>query len=102
MVRLAAEGQADLPPPRHLGLADLETKLVAAVGHMPPGRPGHDGILLHARRRLRSDRPLMVRDTPKTNALVAHLREHGVIATGWRASRGSDPGGERASPAPTG
>jgi len=26
----------------------------------------------------------MVRDTPKTNALVAHLREHGVIATGLK------------------
>ncbi len=28
--------------------------------------------------------PLMVRDTPKTNALVAHLREHGILATGLK------------------
>ena len=28
--------------------------------------------------------PLMVRDTPKTNALVTHLREHGVLATGLK------------------
>jgi glycine C-acetyltransferase len=28
--------------------------------------------------------PLMVRDTPKTNALVAHLRQHGVLATGLK------------------
>ena len=28
--------------------------------------------------------PLMVRDTPKTNALVAHLRRHGVLATGLK------------------
>jgi len=28
--------------------------------------------------------PLMVRDTPKTNALVTHLREHGIIATGLK------------------
>ena len=26
--------------------------------------------------------PLMVRDTPRTQALVAHLRAHGVLATG--------------------
>ena len=26
--------------------------------------------------------PLFVRDTPKTVALVKHLREHGVLATG--------------------
>jgi glycine C-acetyltransferase len=28
--------------------------------------------------------PLMVRDTPKTNALVAHLRQHGILATGLK------------------
>lgn len=28
--------------------------------------------------------PLMVRDTPRTNALVAHLRRHGVLATGLK------------------
>jgi glycine C-acetyltransferase len=28
--------------------------------------------------------PLMVRDTPKTNALGAHLREHGILATGLK------------------
>jgi glycine C-acetyltransferase len=28
--------------------------------------------------------PLMVRDTPKTNALVKHLREHGILATGLK------------------
>lgn len=28
--------------------------------------------------------PLMVRDTPKTNALVAHLRRHGVLGTGLK------------------
>jgi glycine C-acetyltransferase len=26
--------------------------------------------------------PLMVRDTARTTALVAHLREHGILATG--------------------
>lgn len=28
--------------------------------------------------------PLMVRDTPKTNALVRHLRENGILATGLK------------------
>lgn len=28
--------------------------------------------------------PLMVRDTPKTNALVRHLKEHGILATGLK------------------
>jgi glycine C-acetyltransferase len=28
--------------------------------------------------------PLMVRDTPKTNALVKHLRENGILATGLK------------------
>ncbi|HYN20372.1 MAG TPA: aminotransferase class I/II-fold pyridoxal phosphate-dependent enzyme [Thermoanaerobaculia bacterium] len=28
--------------------------------------------------------PLMVRDTPKTNALVKHLRGHGILATGLK------------------
>lgn len=28
--------------------------------------------------------PLVVRDTPKTNALVAHLREHGILSTGLK------------------
>ena len=28
--------------------------------------------------------PLMVRDTPKTNALVKHLRDHGILATGLK------------------
>jgi glycine C-acetyltransferase len=28
--------------------------------------------------------PLMVRDTPKTNALVQHLRENGILATGLK------------------
>jgi glycine C-acetyltransferase len=28
--------------------------------------------------------PLMVRDTPKTNALVTHLRENGILATGLK------------------
>ncbi|MFP5288055.1 MAG: aminotransferase class I/II-fold pyridoxal phosphate-dependent enzyme, partial [Thermoanaerobaculia bacterium] len=28
--------------------------------------------------------PLMVRDTPKTNALVRHLRESGILATGLK------------------
>jgi glycine C-acetyltransferase len=28
--------------------------------------------------------PLMVRDTPKTNALVKHLREQGILATGLK------------------
>jgi glycine C-acetyltransferase len=28
--------------------------------------------------------PLMVRDTPKTNALVRHLRDHGILATGLK------------------
>ena len=28
--------------------------------------------------------PLMVRDTPKTNALVRHLKDHGILATGLK------------------
>lgn len=28
--------------------------------------------------------PLMVRDTPRTTALVAHLRKHGILATGLK------------------
>jgi glycine C-acetyltransferase len=28
--------------------------------------------------------PLMVRDTPKTNALVRHLKENGILATGLK------------------
>lgn len=28
--------------------------------------------------------PLMVRDTPKTNELVRHLKEHGILATGLK------------------
>ncbi len=28
--------------------------------------------------------PLMVRDTPKTNALVEHLRANGILATGLK------------------
>ncbi len=28
--------------------------------------------------------PLMVRDTAKTTALVAHLRQHGILATGLK------------------
>jgi glycine C-acetyltransferase len=28
--------------------------------------------------------PLMVRDTPKTNALVKHLRHNGILATGLK------------------
>ena len=28
--------------------------------------------------------PLMVRDTPKTNALVSHLKENGILATGLK------------------
>ena len=28
--------------------------------------------------------PLMVRDTPKTNALVKHLRQSGILATGLK------------------
>jgi glycine C-acetyltransferase len=28
--------------------------------------------------------PLMVRDTARTTALVAHLRQHGILATGLK------------------
>src|SRR4029077_21205984 len=38
--------------------------------------------------------PLMVRDTAKTTALVAHLRQHGILATGLKfpvVPRGDEP-----------
>ena len=42
--------------------------------------------------------PLMVRDTPKTNALVAHLRQHGILATGLKFP--VVPQGRRGDPLP--